>query len=249
MSPSRTGEIRLAFMLLSRLPAGRIEGEAPAMAASSWAWPLVGVAVGAIMALVCGAGLWLGLPPLMAALLTLAAGALATGAMHEDGLADLADGFGGGRDRARKLEIMRDSRIGSFGVVALVLALAFRAIGISTLAEAGSATAALIGIAAASRAVLPAALVLMPAARADGLGRSAAGAHPKPALIAAGIGFLCLLPLGFGTAVVAGAAMALAATLLAGLALRQIGGQTGDVLGAMQQLAEIAGWAALSALV
>lgn len=249
MKPSRAGEIRLAFMLLSRLPAGRIEGEAPAMAASSWAWPLVGVAVGAIMALVCGAGLWLGLPPLMAALLTLAAGALATGAMHEDGLADLADGFGGGRDRARKLEIMRDSRIGSYGVVALALALAFRAIGISSLAETGSATAALIGIVAASRAVLPAALVLMPAARADGLGRSAAGADPKPALIAAGIGFLCLLPLGFGTAVVAGAAMGLAATLLAGLALRQIGGQTGDVMGAMQQVAEIAGWAVLAASV
>ncbi|MCW3781975.1 adenosylcobinamide-GDP ribazoletransferase [Defluviimonas salinarum] len=249
MRPSRAGEIRLAFMLLSRLPAGRIEGEAPAMAASSWAWPLVGVAVGAIMALVCGSALWLGLPPLMAALLALAAGALATGAMHEDGLADLADGFGGGRDRARKLEIMRDSRIGSYGVVALVLALAFRAIGISTLAEAGSATAALVGIAAASRAVLPAALVMMPAARGDGLGHSAAGSGPAPALVAAGIGFLCLLPLGFGTAVVAGGAMALAATLLAGLALRQIGGQTGDVMGAMQQVAEVAGWAVLSASV
>ena len=157
MSPPRADEIRLAFMLLSRLPAGRIDGAAPSMAASSWAWPIVGLAVGAIMALACGIGLWIGVPPLMAALLALAAGALATGAMHEDGLADLADGFGGGRDRARKLEIMRDSRIGSYGVLALILALAFRASGIATLAEAGSATAALIGIAAASRAVLPAA--------------------------------------------------------------------------------------------
>jgi adenosylcobinamide-GDP ribazoletransferase len=249
MSPPRTDAVRLAFMLLSRLPAGRIEGAAPGMAASSWAWPLVGVAIGAIMALACGIGLWLSLPPLMAALLALAAGALTTGAMHEDGLADLADGFGGGRDRQRKLEIMRDSRIGSYGVVALILALTFRVTGITTLAEAGSAAAALIGIAAASRAVLPAALVLMPAARSDGLGRAAAGDDPAPVLIAAGIGFLCLLPLGFGTAILAAFAMALAALILAGIAMRQIGGQTGDVMGAMQQVAEIAGWAVVAAMV
>jgi adenosylcobinamide-GDP ribazoletransferase len=249
MSPSRVDEVRLAFMLLSRLPAGRIDGAAPPMAASSWAWPLVGLAVGAIMAAVCGFALWLGLPPVMAALLALAAGALATGAMHEDGLADLADGFGGGADRARKLEIMRDSRIGSYGVVALILALGFRATGITTLAEAGSASAALIGIAAASRAVLPTALVLMPAARSDGLGQSAASDDPMPAMIALGIGFLCLLPLGFGTALLTAVVIALAALILAAIAMRQIGGQTGDVMGAMQQVTEIAGWAVLVAMV
>lgn len=248
MRPSRADEVRLAFHLLTRLPAGRAAGEAPAVAASGWAWPLVGAAVGLIGALACGIALWLGLPPVMAALLALAAGALATGAMHEDGLADLADGFGGGSDRAQKLAIMRDSRIGSYGVVALALALAFRATGIATLAEAGSAAAALVGIGAASRAVLPAALLLMPAARAEGLGRSAAGDDPAPAVVAAGIGFLCLLPLGFGTAVCTALVMAIAALVLAGLALRQIGGQTGDVMGAMQQVAEVAGWAALAAL-
>ncbi len=249
MRPARSDEFRLAFMLLSRLPAGRVRGEAPSMAASSWAWPLVGVAVGAIAALAAGVGLWLGLPPMMAAVLALAAAALATGAMHEDGLADLADGFGGGADRARKLEIMRDSRIGSYGVIALILALGFRGLGIATLAEAGSATAALIGLAAASRAVLPAALARMPAARADGLGRSASGSDPMPAVIAAAIGFLCLLPLGFAAAILVAAAVALAAALLARLAMRQIGGQTGDVMGAMQQLAECAGWLVLVAAV
>lgn len=249
MSPSRAGEVRLAFMLLSRLPAGQIEGKTPSVAASSWAWPLVGLALGAIMTLACGIGLWLGLPPIMAALVALAAGAWTTGAMHEDGLADLADGFGGGTDRARKLEIMRDSRIGSYGVVALIIALALRAVGIATLAEAGSATVALIGLAAASRAVLPAALILMPPARADGLGRSAAGDDPMPAIVAGGIGFLCLLPLGFGAAILTAMTMSLAALILAGIAMRQIGGQTGDVMGAMQQVAEIAGWAVLAAMV
>ncbi len=168
--------------------------------------------------------------------------------MHEDGLADLADGFGGGGDRERKLEIMRDSRIGSYGVIALILALGFRGLGIAALAESGSAAAALIGLAAASRAVLPAALVLMPPARTDGLGQSAASTEPRPALIAAGIGFACLLPLGFGTALAAVLAIALAVTTVAALAMRQIGGQTGDVMGAMQQIAECAGWAVVVAL-
>lgn len=248
MSTGRAEELRLAFLLLTRLPAGTIRGAAPGMAASSWAWPLAGAAVGAIGALVVGFGLWLGLPPAMAALLALTASTLATGGMHEDGLADLADGLGGGGDRARKLEIMRDSRIGSYGVIALILTLGFRGLGIAELAGSGSAAAALVGLAAASRAVLPAALLLMPPARSDGLGRSAAGGEPRPALIAAGIGFAFLLPLGLGPALAVALAIALAATAIAALAMRQIGGQTGDVMGAMQQIAECAGWAVLAAL-
>lgn len=248
MRSGRAEELRLAFLLLTRLPVGTIRGVAPGMADSSWAWPLVGAAVGAIGALVAGLGHWLGLPPAMAAVLALTASALATGGMHEDGLADLADGFGGGGERARKLEIMRDSRIGAYGVIALVLALAFRGFGIAALAESGTAGAALIGLAAASRAVLPGALLLMPPARADGLGRSAAGAEPRPALIAAGIGFACLLPMGFGSALAAALFMAIATTAVAALAMRQIGGQTGDVMGAIQQIAECAGWAVLVAL-
>ncbi len=248
MKPGRADEIRLAFMLLTRLPAGTIRGEAPGVASSSWAWPLVGLAVGAIGAFAAGLGLWFGLPPIMAAILVLAACVLATGGMHEDGLADLADGFGGGRDRAQKLEIMRDSRIGSYGVIALVLTLAFRILGISALIEGGSATAALLGLSAASRAVLPAALILLPPARPDGLGRSATGSDRQPALIAAAIGFACLLPLGFGSALAAAIAIAGAGAAVGALAQRQIGGQTGDVLGAMQQLAECAGWAVLVCL-
>jgi adenosylcobinamide-GDP ribazoletransferase len=169
--------------------------------------------------------------------------------MHEDGLADLADGFGGGRTRERKLEIMRDSRIGSYGVIALVLALGFRATAIVALIGGGGSVFTLAALAAGSRAVLPAAIALMPAARGDGLGRTAAGIDPVPARAAAAIGFLCLMPLGIGTAVVTAAAIAFAALVVARLAMRQIGGQTGDVLGAMQHLAECAGWAAAIAIV
>lgn len=245
---SRRGdELRLAFLLLSRLPVPPVAGVAPAMAASSWAWPLVGLAVGTVSAVVLAVAQALGLPPLMAALTALAAGVLATGAMHEDGLADLADGFGGGRSRENKLGIMRDSRIGSYGVVALILAFGVRASGLSTLAEEGGGWLGLLAIAAASRSLLPAALVMMPPARSDGLGRAAAGKDPVPAQIAAALGLLCLLPLGPGTALLTAAAMVLAVALVAALAMRQVGGQTGDVLGAMQQVAECAGWACLAA--
>ncbi|WP_413874682.1 adenosylcobinamide-GDP ribazoletransferase [Albidovulum sp.] len=249
MSGGRADELRLAFLLLTRLPVRPIPGEAPAMAASSWAWPIVGLVVGGISALVCLLALALGLPPAMAAILALAAAVLVTGGMHEDGLADLADGFGGGRTRERKLEIMRDSRIGSYGVIALVLALGFRATAIVALIGGGGSVFTLAALAAGSRAVLPAAIALMPAARGDGLGRAAAGIDPVPARAAAAIGFLCLMPLGIGTAVVTAAAIAFAALVVARLAMRQIGGQTGDVLGAMQHLAECAGWAAAIAIV
>ncbi|SPH23767.1 Adenosylcobinamide-GDP ribazoletransferase [Defluviimonas aquaemixtae] len=246
MTPSRSDEVRLAVMLLSRLPAGQIRGEPPAMAASFWAWPLVGIAVGALGSVVCWLALGIGAPPTIAALLAVTAGVLATGAMHEDGLADLADGFGGGRDRERKLEIMRDSRIGSYGVIALLLAFGLRWVGLSVAAGTGGATLALIGLAAASRAVLPAALVLMPAARSDGLGYAARGDDMRPALAAAGLGFFCLMPLGLGTALTVAIVVAIASLAVAVLALRQIGGQTGDVMGAMQQVAECAGWVILA---
>ena len=122
----RVDEARLAFMLLTRLPMGQM-AEAPPLAASVWAYSVVGAMVGALAGLVFSFAAWAGLPPVTAGLLAIGAGVLLTGAMHEDGLADLADGFGGGHTRERKLEIMRDSRIGSYGVVALVLALGLRA--------------------------------------------------------------------------------------------------------------------------
>lgn len=247
MSRDPVSELRLAFSLLTRLPVGSLKGEVPAMAESGWAWPVVGAAVGGVMAAVSVLALWLGLPPLMAAFLALAAGALVTGGMHEDGLADVADGFGGGGDRARKLEIMRDSRVGSYGVIALVLALGFRAAGIAQMAETGAAPLALIALGAASRAGLPLALALMPPARPDGLGR-AAGAATGPALVAIGLAGLVLLAFGPGAALAVALTMALAGLALAVLSMRQIGGQSGDVLGAMQVATECAGWVALSAL-
>ncbi len=250
MTPLRTrlAEVQLAVMLLTRLPAGRM-AEAPAIGAAVWAFPLVGALVGGIAAAVLVAAMAMGIAAPLAAGLALAAGILTTGGLHEDGLADCADGFGGGHDRARKLEIMRDSRIGSYGGLALILSLGLRwqALAILAAHQPTLAPFAVIALAMASRAGLGFALLWMPAARSDGMGRSAAGtsfARAMVGLAPAGLGLAVLLP--WPSALWVLAAVATAHLIFARISLRQIGGQSGDVLGAMQQVAEIAGWLVLA---
>lgn len=242
----RVDEARLAFMLLSRLPMGRME-KAPPLADAVWAYPLVGAVAGALAGLVFSLAAWAGLPPVAAGLAAIGASVLLTGAMHEDGLADLADGFGGGRTRERKLEIMRDSRIGSYGVIALVLVLGLRVECLAALPVAGMA-ARLAALGAVSRALPPAVMLAMPPARADGLGQAAGGQIAKGAVLAglvlaAGLALL----LGISAIIKLFAVMALVAAWLAWLAKRQIGGFTGDVLGAVQILSETAGLCVLVA--
>lgn len=234
---ARLEEAKLALMLLTRLPAGRLAEPAPAMGAAAWAFPLVGLVVGLIGAGAHWAALALGLGPVLAALLALAAMVLATGALHLDGLADFADGMGGGRDRAHVLEIMRDSRIGSYGVIALVLVLGAMAAVLARL-PAERVLPSLLLAAVASRLAMLMVLDLLAPARADGLGRMAMGAGKGAwvpgALVAAA------LALWLGPAALAGlAAGGLAALWVARIARARIGGQTGDVLGASQVAAEL----------
>ena len=245
---ARLAEVQLAVMLLTRLPAGRI-AVAPSIGAAAWAFPLVGALVGGVSAAVLCAALAVGIAPGMAAGMALAAGILATGGLHEDGLADVADGFGGGRDRARKLEIMRDSRIGSYAGLALILSLGLRWQAIALLATESPLLAAfaMIALAVSSRAGLPLALLWLPAARSDGMGKSAAGTTLPRALAAIAIAALVLAVLvGPAAALLVLTVQAAVQLGFARLALRQIGGQSGDVLGAMQQLAEITGWLILT---
>ncbi|WP_417599977.1 adenosylcobinamide-GDP ribazoletransferase [Pararhodobacter oceanensis] len=247
----RLAEFRLALMMLTRLPAGHIAAP-PSIGASAWAFPLVGGIVGALSALVLLVALWLGIAPVISAGLALVAMVLVTGGLHEDGLADLVDGFGGGQNVARKLEIMRDSQIGSYGTLVLILSLGLRWTALHVVlmhAGAWGAATALIAIAVASRSGLAAALTLMPAARGDGMGRAASGASLPQAAIATALGVAALL-ITFGPSGLILAALIAAAQIgLARLAIRQIGGQTGDVLGALQQIAEVTGWVALTALI
>ncbi|MFO1060421.1 MAG: adenosylcobinamide-GDP ribazoletransferase [Dongiaceae bacterium] len=237
-SPARAAaQLRVALGFLTRLPVGA----AGSLAAASWAFPVAGIVVGLAAALAFRLALWLALPPAPAAILAVGVALLLTGALHEDGLADLADGFGGGRDRTAKLAIMRDSRIGSYGVLALVLSVLLRVAALASLPAPHGVTAALVAAHALSRAPLPAVMALLPPARRDGLsataGRPGAGAAALAVLIGAAV---ALLALGPAAGVAAIAAVAVAAFCLAVLAQRQVGGQTGDVLGAVQQAGEAA---------
>ena len=250
MTPLRTrlAEVQVAVMLLTRLPAGRM-AEAPTIGAAVWAFPIAGALVGGIAAVVLAGALAVGIAPPLAAGLALAAGILTTGGLHEDGLADVADGFGGGRDRARKLEIMRDSRIGSYGGLALILSLGLRWQAIAHLAadHPFMAISAVIALAVCSRVGLAFALLWMPAARSEGMGKMASATTLPCALAALAIGlFIAMGILGPVLALWVMLAQIVVQFAFARLALRQIGGQSGDVLGAMQQLAEIAGWLVLA---
>lgn len=218
----------------------------------AWAVPVAGAVVGIAGVFVLAAAEALGLPPLVGG--TLAVGALvaATGALHEDGLADVADGFGGGATRERKLAIMRDSRIGAYGAVVLALSLVLR---IGALAAAlrhgfGEAAGALTLAAVVSRAGALAPLALLDPARADGAGAAAGRLKPQSFAAAWGAALAIALVLGLaatglGHAFMALAGAAMGAAAVTALARRQIGGQTGDVAGAAQQAAEVAAWCGL----
>jgi len=236
----RAGELSAAVLFLTRLPLPRHEHDAGAVARGAWAFPLAGFVVGLIGALAYALAHRLILFPWPAAALTIAATLIATGALHEDGLADTADGFGGGDTRERKLDIMRDSRIGTYGVCALAVSILIRADAVASLTDTGLVAAALIAAHSGARAAVAVVMSLVAPARSDGLSFGAGQPSVTRAAIAAAIGFLIVLfCLGPGHALVAAIAVAIVVALLAWLSLRQIGGQTGDVLGAVEQVSEI----------
>ncbi|RUW16548.1 adenosylcobinamide-GDP ribazoletransferase, partial [Mesorhizobium sp. M4B.F.Ca.ET.013.02.1.1] len=126
---------------------------------------------------------------------------LTTGCLHEDGLSDVADGFGGGKSRGGKLEIMRDSRIGAYGASALALSLLIRWSAISEFADPTQALLALIAAHAASRGLLGAFMHLLPPARSDGLSAGAGSVSAEAAIVGAVLGAIPLLLLGPGGAI------------------------------------------------
>jgi len=234
------GEFRVAAMFLTRLPVRATNDGLPALGGAAWAFPLVGLGIGLVAGVVYGVASGFGLTGWLAAVFAVTAQIALTGALHEDGLADVADGFGGGKDKPAKLAIMRDSRIGAFGVVALVLTLAARIGAIAALADSIAVIAALMVSGAASRAGMGLLMRTLPAARDDGLGHGAGTPDSDATMIALVIAVAAtLLLLGFGGGLAALIGTALGALGLAWLARRQIGGQTGDVLGAGQQASEV----------
>ena len=246
MSQVALADLRAALGLLTRLPLPY--GAAPPRgAAAAWAYPVAGVIIGAMAGMVAALSLFFGLMPAVAAALTLAAQAMLTGAMHEDGLADSADGLWGGWDKARRLEIMKDSHIGSYGVLALILVTLARWSALSALLATGNHFAAIIAVAALSRAPMAVLMAWLPNARASGLsalvGRPTAQVAGLAVLIAV---VVCLALAGwhaFGMVLF----VAIVTFGLGLIARAKIGGQTGDILGAAQQLAEAAALCALAA--
>jgi adenosylcobinamide-GDP ribazoletransferase len=237
---SIANDIAAAIAFCTRLPLGRLADGKRDLARASWAMPIAGALVGLAGALAYAAAFGLGIPPLPAAAITLAATLLVTGCLHEDGLADTADGFGGGATRARKLEIMRDSRIGTFGVCALLVSFVLRWSALASLAAPLAVAAALIATHVAARAALPAFMRFVPAARPDGLA-ARAGRPPIESVVVAALIAAATLGLGLGPTAMVTAILLLAAAaaFLAWLTMREIGGQTGDVLGALEQVGEM----------
>ncbi|KJZ22889.1 adenosylcobinamide-GDP ribazoletransferase [Tritonibacter mobilis] len=232
-------DLLLALVLLTRLPLPHLPKASFARQSRAvWAFPLAGAVVGLLAVIIAALALmwW---PPAIAAGLTLAAQVTLTGAMHEDGLADTADGFWGGFEPARRLEIMKDSQIGTYGVLALILGLGLRWSILAALFSAGAIWTP-VALAALSRAAMPVMMARMPNARGSGLAHTVG----RPSLTATTFGILIALLLGvlcMGWAIL-GAALILVPLLigLRKLAMAKIGGQTGDVLGTAQQLSEIA---------
>ena len=234
-----------ALRFLTRLPVpGPALERVDLGRALAW-FPVAGAALGAILA---GAA-WLLAPRLAPAVLAVVVVALLaglSGGLHLDGLADVADGLGGGHgDRARTLAIMRDSRIGAFGGVALVLVLLVKVAAISELLGRGGAEWALLCAPVLARTGTVPLVVLFPYARPEGLGRAFHdGGGARELAIAAVLG---LVTLGLAAAAAAGLRVILpalaglgAAGLVALACRRRLGGLTGDVYGAAIELAEAA---------
>jgi len=200
---------------------------------------VIGLIVGLIFLVLGG----FGLPGLVCAFLALGCGLILTGALHEDGLADCADALGS-KDRLQALAIMRDSRVGSFGAMALILSLGLRA-SVLVAIPSGVALAALIGAHAFSRGALAMALERLEPARTDGLGAMAGRPQRQTALLALGLGtaillLACLFFAGLGVGLFALVLGGLAGLAALEVARRRFGGYTGDALGAIQQCIEIA---------
>jgi adenosylcobinamide-GDP ribazoletransferase len=232
-------DVRVAIAFLTRLPMPHPDGAHPEnFVRAHRTFPLVGAAIGLAVALLYLGLTALGVPGLAAAALALGASALLTGALHEDGLADTADGFGGGRDKATKLEIMRDSRLGTYGALILLVSFAAKLSALAALPKT-AVVPALVTCHALARGILPAMAIVLPPARKDGLAASVG----TPTHATAAVAFVSALVIAFialpwTIAPVAAIVAVICGCAVGALAQRQIGGQTGDVLGATEQVAE-----------
>jgi len=231
-------DFRMALAFLTRLPMV-VDWEKGSLAQAFRAFPFAGMAIGALGGGVYWIGFSLGLTSIISAFVAVAALVLITGGLHEDGLADVADGFGGGAKREDKLRIMKDSAIGSYGVLALILVVGVRIACLGEIAAPEQVFGMMVGGAALSRAMMPIAMTQLRPARKDGLAVSAGHPSNQTSWIACILGIvLALLFLDPAWGIAATLAAGTGTLVMIVVARRQIGGYTGDVLGAIQQISE-----------
>ncbi len=244
-----------AAQFLTRVPI-RLRQEPSLTKAVPW-FPVVGALIGAAVG-GTAAGLWYVSTPIVAAAVAIALGLLITGAFHEDGLADCSDAFGGGWTIERRLEILKDPRHGSYGVAALCASIIVRIVAIGSLPGPGAMLWSAVAAHAVARGAAVGAMGVAPLARHDGLGADYARSLPAPRCIAGTFAGLMLAAGALaarwhddlGTAAVALLCLTVAAlsgaVAVSVLARRKIGGITGDVLGAVEQIVECLALVALA---
>lgn len=239
-----------AVAFLSRLPVPDrfFDGETGAISDTARSFPLAGVVIALPASAVLLVILAAGVPHLFASTIALVVLLLVTGALHEDGLADCTDGFGGGSNRQRVLDIMKDSAVGAYGAIAVMMSLMLRVTGIAAVADAATPWAAALavgGVAVVSRSAMVWHWHVLPGARTDGVANAAGrpdGGRTWFALVSGAIlGAFLVAP----AAGIFGIVMVLATTSVAclgftGLVRRRIQGHTGDTIGATQQVCEVA---------
>jgi adenosylcobinamide-GDP ribazoletransferase len=246
-SPHFIDDLIMGLRFFSRLPSGDRPHEKPLLSRIAMALPFTSVVIGIGPAAVLMGAAFLGMPGYFAAGLAVAAMVIVTGAMAEDGLADAADGLFGGATRERRLEILKDSRHGTYGVAALCLFIVLRVVALGSVAPGNVLAAGAMWLAATLLARSGALwlTVALPPARSDGA--SAAAGRTSGGRFAIGAGFAVLLSFVLAAPVVGIVGLVLALLLAVGVAAgwsaickNLIGGQTGDLIGALQALIEIA---------
>lgn len=237
----------LGFLTRLPVPASWFDGHDGQLTQTARAFPLAGAIAALPAVFVLTAGTLIDLPVLLTAALATAALIITCGGLHEDGLADVADGLFGGQDKTRRLEIMKDSRIGAYGAMALILAIAARVIALAAILQAGliAAAFALVAGQALSRSAMIWHWSSLPNARTDGVAASAGqpGKDERAFALATGLAIAVVLGLMTRGPLVMLLAIILSVTaslLFQRICDNKIGGHTGDTLGASAIVAETA---------
>lgn len=237
-------DLKIAISLLSRIP---LRNETQHLISRGpnhlWAFPIVGILIGFICCCLGWIGLLLQLNSFAIGFLIVTAAAITTGAMHYDGLADTLDGLWGGWSAPQRLEIMKDSHIGVYGVIGLVISTGLQAALYGQIIQ--QSIWPIIGIMTISRAVMVPVMGFLENSRSSGLSSQVGKPKLQTIILAMTLGITIALLTGAWAAI--GGAI-LAACAIGKIAKNKIGGQTGDILGATQQLSEVAALICIAAL-